>query len=332
MAMAAATLAMGGIFLMLRKRESRVGPVDNWQGFWSAVVQKGLLYLHRRTPDGKNWRPNAIVFGGDPVERRHLIDLASWLFSRSGLTTYFNLMIGDLETESRRARIIEPRMQEIIKQLDPEIFARVLVTRTVYDGILGVAQAYGISGLVPNTVMLGWGEETSRPELFTEMVRGLIALDRNLLFLNYHETRAFGERRSIDIWWGGKERNAELMLLLGYLLKAGLWKDAVVRTNVVINEESQVEIARERLGAIVKETRLDTFLNVVERRGRDIHEVMLEESSKTDLVLIGLRQPTLEEGGDYVKHVNSFLNGLGTVLFVRASSNFDTKRLLHDEE
>lgn len=333
-AMVGATIVMGGIFMVLKQRQFKTSPTDSWGGFWSAVVQEGLLHLHNRAADSQNWRINAIVFGGDPVERRHLIHFALWLVQNRGLGTYFHLIKGDVRKESERARRMEPATREVIGHIYPQMFAKVTVSNDIYQGILNVSQSYGLSGMTPNTVLMGWGEESENPAEFTDLIRGLLALDHNLLFLEYDHNRGFGRYQTIDIWWGGMERNAELMILLAYLITSSeQWDDAKARVNVVVDSVNARESTLINLQRFVGASRVKAEPNVIilDSERQTLFELMADVSRDTDLVLMGFREPTEDEGEEFIKYIGQFIEGLNTVLLVRASTRFDGARLLLDE-
>jgi len=331
-AMACATRAMSAIFLVLKKREKQSSAIDVWQGFWTAVVQKGVIYLNRRQADGKNWKPNVIVFGGNPHERRHMALMADWLFRERGLVTYFTLIKGDVMSHSQKARLTEDYVRDALKELSPQIMSRAVVADNLYGGILDVAQAYGLSGLIPNTTLMGWAEESENPEAFANLTRGLLALDKNLLYLRHNDQRAFGKYKKIDLWWGGRERNLQLMLMLGFfLLSSKEWRNAAIRVNVIVDDESYIETAESNLRGLISEARILAEPNVI-MRGKPTSELIQETSAQADLVLMGLREPMEGENAQYVSHVSGLLSGLGSVLLVRASSRFDAARLLLDKE
>ncbi len=334
-AMAGATVLMGSIFLLLKRRQFKSSPKDSWGGFWAAVVQKGVLQLHHRAVDSKNWRPNLVVFGGEPSERQHLIHLANWIVQNRGLCTYFYLIEGDIRTESSRARKLEPGVRNLVSAFYPEMLTRVSVTRDIYQGIVGASQSYGLSGMTPNTVLMGWADESEHPEKFTDLVRDLLALDHNLLFLKHDDQYSFGQHERIDIWWGGLERNGQLMMLLAYLItSADTWVDAVVRINVAVENETTAQKAQANLERIVAESRIRADLNVILRdpTTQPIAQTIAEVSSNADLVIIGLRPPRKDESDHFIARVGDLLVGVGTVLMVRASSHFDGASLLFDDE
>ncbi|MCU0620484.1 MAG: amino acid permease [Gemmatimonadales bacterium] len=335
LAMGAATVVMGLIFVVLKRRQFRASPKDSWAGFWEAVVQKGVLRLHRRARGTAGWRPNALVFGGEPSERPHLVRLARWMMQDRGLATYVYLIRGDVRHESRRAQRMEPTAREAVCALYPDMLTRVTVTPDIYAGILNAAQTYGLAGMTPNTVIMGWGEESRHPGDFTELIHGLLALDHNLVMVEHDDERGFGERRSIDIWWGGLERNSQLMLLLAYLItSAEDWADAEVRVNVAVDDAAAAESTGRRLAEIIAAARIRATPNVIVRdpAARSVADLMAETSGETDLVILGLRPPGGDEGEAYVRHVGALIERLRTVLLVRASSHFDGATVLFDRE
>ena len=268
--MVGATTAMFYIYAILQLRRFKASPKDTWGGFWSAVVQKGLLHLHKRVSDSKNWRPNAIVFAGDPSERQHLVHFARWLVQGRGLATYFYLLRGDILIESRRAAHLEPAVRETVGRIYPEMLSQVAVTRDIYEGIINASQSYGLSGMKPNTVVMGWGEESTHPAEFTLLVRSLLALDHNLLFIEQDENRSFGAHETIDIWWRGLDRNGELMLLIAYLLKSSAtWSRAKVRINVLVDDVGTQQTAESSLRRVIDDARVRAEPNVMSKTERD---------------------------------------------------------------
>jgi len=333
LAMLAATAAMITIFILLQRRQMQTQPIDTWRGFFTAAVHRGILYLDSRPPDGKNWRPNVIVFGDDPGKRRAIADMAGWLFHWRGVTTYCHVVPGLLKEEAPRLRDMETQTREVIEQVAPETMVRLLVTEEPERGILDASQALGFPGMTPNTVLMEWACPRMKHEPFTELVRGLLALDHNLLFLRHHPDRSFGMRKTIDIWWGGRERNVELMLLLAhFLVSSDPWSGAKIRLCVLVDSDAAARKAEARLGAIIATARIEATPYLIIRDERNTGELLGEVSERTDLVLAGLAGPPDEGPDGYVERMDTLLSGVGSALLVRASSQFDYRRLLLDEE
>ncbi len=334
-AMIGATVIMFIIFVLIEKRQFASSPKDTWGGFWSAVVQTGLLRLHKRNMDSKNWRPNLIVFGGNPSKRLHLIHLSHWIVQRRGLCTYFSIIEGSVKQHFDRVRELEPKLLESVGDIFPAMLTRASIAPNVYDGILSTAQSYGLSGMIPNSVLMGWAEESKRPSEFTDLVRGLLAMDHNLLFINYDEERGFGKYKTIDIWWGGKERNSTLMLLIAYLISTSeKWSGAKIKINVIVGSDAVTAKTALGLNRVLNESRVRAEKNIIVKSSveQSVIDIIAQTSVESDLVIMGLREPLENEKADYINHVNAFLDNLGTVLMIRASSKFDGKGVLFDDE
>jgi solute carrier family 12 sodium/potassium/chloride transporter 2 len=333
-ALIAATVVMGAIAFGIKRRQLKTSPKDTWGGFWAAVAQKAVLRLQSRTQDSQSWRPNVVVFGGDPLVRPHMIKLARWLFEDRGMATYFDVVEGDVRTEIGRVAKIEPEIRDTVARLYPEMLTRVTVSQDAYTGIRHAAQIYGLSGMTPNTVLMGWGEESKDPEQFTELVRDLLALDHNLLFLEYDDNWSFGNKQTIDIWWGGMERNVPLMLLVAYLITStDGWAQAKVRVNVIVDENTSREETTGRIKDVLGRARVKAEPNVIVRSPgkQSIADIIHEVSGRTDLVILGLASPVEGEGEEFVRRVSSFIDQLGTVILVRASGHFEGEQVLFDD-
>ncbi|OPZ40138.1 MAG: hypothetical protein BWY94_02534 [Actinobacteria bacterium ADurb.BinA094] len=276
------------------------------------MVQTAVLRLHRRRVDALNWRPNVIVFGGPPSERRHLIQLSRWAFEGHGLSTYGYIMEGQVGQAAPQARQIEPDVRTAVAERFPDMLSRVTVAQDVYEGS-------GSGG---------------RPEAFAELLRDLLALGENLLLVRHDSVRSFGSRRTIDVWWGGLERNGALMLLLvHWLSQRDEWGAARVRVNVIVDRAEQAADAQTHLEQALAQARIRGIPNVIVRPGTDVpfSDVIRRESARADLVFMGLRPPADGEGAGFVARVEAQMDGLGTVVLVRAAEHFAGVSLLFDD-
>jgi amino acid transporter len=335
LAMIGASLLMVVVWLLLKRRQFKAAPGDTWRGFWMAVAQRALVQLQQRGEDALSWRPNALVFGGDPAERPHLIRLAGWLIGGRGLATYFRLETGEKPADGPASSEAGPELYREVTRNYPEMLARSVTVPSVYAGIRNAARHYGLAGMMPNTVMLGFGSGSEDPEAFAELVRELHDLDHNLLFLSHDDERGFGGKRRIDIWWGGLERNGALMLLLAYFLKSSAgWASAELRVNVIVQEADQREEVGARLAGVLRRSRIKGVPNVLlgGRDGATIGRMMAEVSRDADLTMLGLRPPGSEGGAEFVARVRELTAGLGTALLVRASSAFAGNQVLFEDE
>ena len=79
------------------------------------------------------------------------------------------------------------------------------------------------------------------------------------------------------------------------------------------------------------QTRLAAETRVLVRRGAEIHEIMREESGRSDLVLVGLRQPRTEEkAAEFFVHYDRILDALPTTMLVASAPSFEGAPVLFE--
>ena len=71
----AAIVVTYGIYFALRRRQTVEAWGDVRSGVWTSLARFALLKLERRASDARNWRPNLMVFTGQPHNREHLVAL-----------------------------------------------------------------------------------------------------------------------------------------------------------------------------------------------------------------------------------------------------------------
>jgi hypothetical protein len=293
-----------------------------------------MIQLQQRSDEFLSWRPNVLVFGGPPEERPHLLRLAHWLVGDRGLSTYFQLVPKqELPATSFDKKQAELELYRAVTRHCPQMLARNAAVDSLYAGIRDATLHYGLAGMMPNTVLMGFGEDSPDPQGFTELVRDLHKMDHNLLFLAHDKERGFGARRHIDVWWGGLERNGALMLLLVYYLRtSGGWGQTKVRVNVVVSDVKEKIKAEKRLNDLLRQARIRAVPNVMLREGDrgNVAGLIAEVSRDADLTVLGLRPPSDDDTGEFMDRTKQLVGGLGTTLLVRASSAFDGEQLLFE--
>lgn len=334
-AMLGAMALMGLIFILLERRQLRLTAGDTWEGVWSALVRRGLLQLNRKKQDPRNWRPNVLTFAGTTTQRPHLIHVGEWIVQESGIMTNHLLVEGDIHdpTSQKRAAQMHRDVAQLLSLNFPTVLLRTLITNDTYEGIRTCAQAAGHPGLLPNTLLLGWGAKTEEPQEYCKLLRDIVALDHNLLVLSHDEARSFGRKERIDIWWGGRERNWNLMVLLATLIiRNAEWDKATVRLLVIVDNEKEKSKAERDLVRVLQDAKLRAEVQILTKASPDqsAFEIIRRESNEADLTMLGLKEPDPGEGEAFVQRVDTMMTGLGTVLLVRASSRFEGSRVLFE--
>ena len=332
-AMVVAMVVCAAIYFIAQRKSLGNTFGDARHGIWAGLVRTSLQHYRRAPFHPVNWRPNLVIFGGSLARRAHLAELGSALVQDRGIVSFSQLIEGSIVEHSDRRREALELLEEQVQIDFPNLFCRVDVVDDVHRGIVQVAQSYGAGNFEANTVMFGWTDKPERQEALLSALRDLLLLDRSVLIVRHDRDRGLGVGRRIDIWWGGLERNGALMLLLAYLLNShDRWRDAEVRILTVVPSAERKATAERELAGIMAQTRLAAETRVLIRRTVDIAEVMCEESGRSDLVMVGLRQPRPQEkAAEFFAHYNRILMALPTTMLVASAPSFEGAPVLFED-
>jgi len=313
-----------GVFFILEHRSLQRTWGDIRSGIWFAVTRYGLLNLEEKEMRSKNWRPNLVVFTGQPYNREPLVEISEWLSMGKGVVTFFQLLVGDVEELSAQGykEAAKKHIRKYIQERKMAAFAESEIVTDFYHGALTVVQAHGLGGFIPNTVLLGWSNKPENLESQMKLMRSMIFLRKSVLFLHCDPERGFGERKTIDVWWGGRGKNADLMLILSHLIsRHRSWHGTKIRVLRVIDSEEGVEQAREHIANTLDQVRVagDPIVLVREDLDIPITSLILEQSRSSDLTLLGMQFPSLDNCEEYGNHLNTLVQSMGSVLLVRSA-------------
>lgn len=321
----AAIIISFGVFVLLERRSLQRTWGDIRSGFWYSVTRYGLLNLEKKKMLAKNWRPNIVVFTGQPYNREHLVEVSEWLSMGRGVVTFFQLITGDVEeiASSGHKEAAKRQIKKYIQERKMTAFAESEIVPDFYHGALTVVQAHGIGGFIPNTVLLGWSDKSENFASQMKLLRGLVHLRKSVVFLHYDEERGYGDYRTIDIWWGGLGKNAELMLLLGHIItRHHGWHRARIRVIRVIDRSEGKAQAEKNIRTILDKARVDAEPIIIAREehsGLQLPDIIHAQSQHTDLTLLGLKYPGEDELQSYGQQLNTLVRSVGSVLIVRSA-------------
>lgn len=307
-----------GFYLLLQRRAVQRTWGDVRRGLWLSMALKALALYEALPATGRNWRPNILVFSGQPNRREALARMASWLTTGRGLVSFSQLLLGDLHTmavNGLRQRA-EQGIRDYLRQGGIEGFPMVSVAPDLRTGTLLAAQAHGVGGLSINTVLMGWSGTPDGCLAQLRLVADLHQLGMSSLILRTGD-EPLPTADWIDIWWGGQGRNAELMLLLGHLV--GLhpdWQRGRLRLRRVIGAESGREAAVAHMRAICDSVRVRADVDVLVRGREPIADLIAAHTAPDHLTLMGLALPAPELLEAQAARMTDLTDRLGTVLLV----------------
>ncbi|MEM9191508.1 MAG: Na-K-Cl cotransporter [Myxococcota bacterium] len=339
LAMIVALIFCAVIFVVAQRRALGTTYGDARHGIWAALVRSALHRLRRVEFHPLNWRPNLVVFGGNPVKREYLLSLGSSIVQERGIITYFHLVKGRIVDQTAARKHLFETFEPQIAEGFPNVFYRVDISEDIYRGTVNTAQSYGVGNFEANTAMLGWPKKDERHEAYLNMLRDLLALDRSVLIVRYDPEKELGERKKIHVWWGGLHGNGGLMLLLAFLITANYqWRHASITVLTVVNDDALRGAAEENLRKVLDAARIQAETKIILRQGRSIADVMYVESADADLAIVGFvlpeernaeNPPSAEE---FFARMNELLHRLPTTILVRSARNFEGEPVLFDSE
>jgi solute carrier family 12 (sodium/potassium/chloride transporter), member 2 len=315
-----------GVYVWLERRELRRTWGDVRRGIWMQLVREGIFRLDG-VPEPKNWRPHPLVLSGAPTRRWNLIEFAAALTHGRGLITVSSVLPEGLTDPARQARM-ERTISDYLEKRGVRGLVRLISAADPFDGGERLVEAYGLGPLVPNTVILGDSQMPSHRVAYCRMVRSFHRARRNVVIIRDDPDRGYGERRRIDVWWGGLQANGGLMMLLAYLLRTSSdWQGAHVNVNLVVPTAAAADGARSNLESILARTRTGARARIFVADGRPFPLILRETSADADLIFLGVAEP----GDDFVAYYqrqHAMVLGLPTVAFVLAAQEIDFSDVL----
>jgi amino acid transporter len=329
-ATAVAIAFIGLIFFGLKKREL----VSVWgnvgRGVRMAVIRSTLLRLSE-DHDPKNWRPNPIVLAGSPTKRWHLIELANNLVHKQGILTVASMIPEDRMGEEQMKRL-KSHIRNFLKKNGVEGLVKVMATNDPFTGGSQLLEAYGLGALQPNTVILGESENAAHFSDFCKMINRFHQLKRNVLIVHKGVGKTFGEKKRIDVWWGGLKGNGGLMMILAYLINNSLdWRQAEVHVKMVVKDERASADIKENIANLLEKIRINAIIDVIPSKNHSFEKILRQQSGTADLVFMGMAIPN-ENFTDYYRSLILRIKELPTTVLALAGQEVSFGEVLIKQE
>ena len=331
----AAILAESGLWIALSRRHHAETWGDARRGIYESIIRWALIRLARRPVSARNWRPHILVFTSDLEQRLQLVRFGTWFSQNRGIVSVCRLVVGDLLDERMHPAARQREMQAVLEREHLMAFAEVAVVDEELTGITEMTQAHGVGVLESNTVLVGWPNSRVRLIELLRIMRRLENLERSFVIGRLNVPPPEGEiRGEVHVWWGGLQRNGDLMLMLAYLLTRNQeWRRAKVRVmSIASNEEMKAE-TEGNLERLLQEIRVEAGVRVmVKPKDRTVREMIQEESASAEAVFLGLATPSSEGSEGYAARMEELAGELRRVFFVKNSSCFVGELMVSAEE
>lgn len=307
-------------YLKARKLIATFG--DARRGFIYRQTRNNLLRLRRIPEDPKNWRPNILVFSGNPMEREEIIAYAAWLESRRGIVYLANVLVGNVEELAPRRPAALQQLTQFCNEKNYAAFPVVVAAEKLEQGISMLLQATAIGPIRPNLALFGWSGKMTRHHTYIRDLRTASSLGMSLAIIETKGLPAPDEPKRIDIWWRG-HKNGALMLLLGFLLSENWeWANSRIRLLRVIENAAGEEPAAQALQELLNHARVGGEVKVVVS-GESFSRVLHEQSADANCVILGFELPEKANEVEWHACYRSFIDGMPTTILVNSLGGED---------
>ena len=320
----AAVITVIALYAYLRRRAMKKRWGDVRAGLWVALVRFALVQLKGHGIDPRNWRPHILLFVSDLDKRLDLARLASWFNQNRGVVTVCRLTKGNLLKAAEDTEGLRTEMDQALAREGIVAFAEVNVVQDFEHGLLDVTQANGIGGLSSNTIMFGWPSSQDRMESMLRVMRAAAHTKTSTIIARPNWALEPGQEQCIDVWWRGKQRNGDLLLLLAHLLTLNTaWRRTRICLRTVVDHEDQRDAVVKGISALLEECRIGADTEVVVKpEDKSVMEVMHERSRGASVVLLGLDMPEPGTEPAYAASLLEMAEGFSTAIFVRNAGHF----------
>lgn len=301
-------------YLFSKKLEQKWG--DSAAGVWMTLSRFALLKLNSRIIHVRNWRPYMILFISDIKSRLEIVKFAALLAQNSGVLTISKLVKPD-EKNINKIKELTFSMQKELKKESLTAFTEVNVVNDFKKGMYTVAASHGIAGLKTNTVVFGWSLDKKGKREELETIQEIAKLNKNILLLHFNKSFSEINNKRIDIWWGGRESNGDLMLLLSYLIRINSnWQKTTINIFSATKTEDEKKKAKMKINKSIKEARIEANVELILLGNSDFISILHQKSAEADLVFIGLSN-YITDYDDTINSIDHIIDGLNAIVFVQ---------------
>ena len=321
-------------YISYREIEARWGDLQSGAAFERA--RRSLLRLQDQAYHPKNWRPNFLALSGSGWTRPHLPIYASWLTAGHGILVLAQVVQGELSDHAERCQAYERILRKFIAKQELPAFPAVVVSPDLLSGVQSLIQCQGIGGLRPNTVLLGWPNESESIEQFGSMLRLIGQMGRSTVAIRLLSYRNSDEsvddetvierlyaapQGTIDIWWRGMENGALMMLLAHLLHQNPNWRGNKIRMLRIVGKDEAREDVRKHILELAARSRIS--VEPVVLLAQDVMETIQEASRDAAVVLLGFKAPGKGEENEFFTRLEVLAGKLPRVLFINSAGGME---------
>ncbi|MCG2589457.1 hypothetical protein [Rhodohalobacter sulfatireducens] len=301
-------------------------------GMWMKVARFSLLRMNKHRVTSRNWRPIILLFAKNINDRIELVNLAAAFGQNRGIFTISKLLFSDEAPSLSEQENLKEEMVNEVRNHELEAFCEVNVVDSLKQGILEVSKGHGIAGLKTNTVMFGWSENEDANVNQLKIIRQLASEGKNIVLAKFNDHKAWKEKnhQRIDIWWGGRDNNGDLMLILAYMLKLNKeWEKAEINIHAVVNNSIEGDNLYKGIRESLDEDRIKASVDIlINKKGRRFPDLLKEKSDGADIVFLGLKETEKGKERQHIAKIKELAEIGKVVVFAENNSMDDTMPIL----
>ncbi len=276
------------IYLWLERKSIEQTWGDMRNGIWFSLARFALLRLEGARDSDRFWRPNIMVFSGNPDNRHYLIEMASWLGKGEGIVTLFNVLEGQPRQLIETREEVYRNLKEFIRQKGIGAFAEVEIVKSFDEALPIIAQAHGLGKLSSNTALFGFPSKGERARRIMEIIDELCVLKKDSMILKYDPASGYGDFSSIVIW-AGKSRDTELMLFLSRILLLNFdWQESRITVLVSSSDDEEAEESRRKLREMAMALKVPAGITTIISPADTPADILREYAGGASLILFPL--------------------------------------------
>ena len=183
------------IYLYLSKKNISRTWGDLRDGVLVSIIRVCLLKLRFNQKKEKNWKPDVLVFSGEPESRSDLVYLAQQFSKGRGIITLVHYIFGRIEDKREEVKEAKKGLEKYIRENSLNAFSEVVVGSDMTATMEKTVQTNGIGLLKPNTVLMGIPKSSERVPPLIRFIRKITYFDKNLILLVENDENSFGNKK-----------------------------------------------------------------------------------------------------------------------------------------
>ncbi len=320
-----AILAISLIYISLKRgREKEYGLSAMIKGVIFQLTRSLRVLVQRKqeVESGISWRPSFIAVSTSSLTRLAPFDLLRWISHYYGFGTYIHYVKGLLnETTQQESKQKLEQLIQLSASSRAGIYVDTIISPSFKTAVAQIVQLPGISGMENNSMLFEFHEDDTKE--IADIIEGChlsSIVDYNICVLRSSE-RHFGYRKKIHIWLTpGDYRNANLMILLGYIIIGHPeWRGGEIELFAAF-ESHKLDNQVKQLNRLIDQGRIPISQKNVQKipwdkKVRTYENLVCENSECADLVIMGFSLDKLtQESGEFFKRFPNIKD----LLFVKA--------------